>query len=35
MVKIPQGKQPLGRHTSRWENNIKTDLEEVGDVGVD
>ena len=26
----PEGKRPLGRPWSRWENNIKTDLQEVG-----
>ena len=26
----PEGKRPLGRHKSRWENNINTDLQEVG-----
>jgi hypothetical protein len=25
-----EGKRPLGRHSRRWENNIKMDLEEVG-----
>jgi hypothetical protein len=26
----PEGKGPVGRHRRRWENNIKTDLQEVG-----
>jgi len=26
----PEGKTPLGRHRRRWENNIETDLQEVG-----
>jgi hypothetical protein len=26
----PEGKRTLGRARRRWENNIKTDLEEVG-----
>ena len=26
----PKGKRPLGRPRCRWENNIKTDLQEVG-----
>jgi hypothetical protein len=26
----PDGKRPLGRHTSRWEDNIKMDLQEEG-----
>jgi hypothetical protein len=26
----PEGKRPLGRHKSRWEDNIKMDLQEVG-----
>ena len=31
----PEGKRPLGRHTLRWEYNIKMDLNEVGCGGVD
>jgi hypothetical protein len=34
-VQKSQEKHPLGRHTGRWENNIKTDLKEIGGVGVD
>ena len=26
----PEGKRPLGRPRRRWEDNIKTDLSEVG-----
>jgi hypothetical protein len=26
----PEGKTPLVRHRHRWEDNIKTDLQEVG-----
>jgi hypothetical protein len=26
----PEGKRPLGRPRSRWEDNIKRDLQEVG-----
>jgi len=26
----PEGKRPLGRRRRRWEDNIKTDLQEVG-----
>ena len=31
----PEGKRPLGRSRRRWEDNIKTDLQEVGCGGVD
>jgi hypothetical protein len=30
LVEKPKGKRPLGRPTHRWEDNIKTDLQEVG-----
>jgi hypothetical protein len=30
LVGKPEGKRPLGRSTLRWEDNIKTILEEVG-----
>jgi len=30
-----EGKRPLGRPRSRWEDNIKMDLEEVGCGGMD
>jgi hypothetical protein len=26
----PEGRRPLGRFRRRWEDNIKTDLQEVG-----
>jgi hypothetical protein len=26
----PEGKRPLGRHSRRWEDNIKMDLRGVG-----
>jgi hypothetical protein len=29
-VRKPEGKRPLGRPRSRWEDNIKMDLQEVG-----
>ena len=31
----PDGKKPLGRPKHRWEDNIKTDLQEVGYGGMD
>jgi len=31
----PEGKRPPGRHRRRWEDNIKTDLQEVGCRGMD
>jgi len=30
LVGEPEGKRPLGRPRPRWEDNIKTDLQEVG-----
>jgi hypothetical protein len=30
LVGKPEGKRPLGRLRSRWEGNIKMDIEEVG-----
>jgi len=30
LVGKPKGKRPLGRPKSRWVNNIKMDLQEVG-----
>ena len=30
LVGKPAGKRPLGRPRSRWEDNIKMDLQEVG-----
>jgi hypothetical protein len=29
LVEKPEGKRPLGRPRRRWEDNIKTDLQEV------
>jgi len=31
----PEGKRPLGRPRSRWENNINMDLQEVERGGID
>jgi hypothetical protein len=30
LVGRPEGRRPLGRPRCRWEDNIKTDLQEVG-----
>jgi hypothetical protein len=30
LMGIPEGKRPLGRPRSRWEDNIKMDLQEEG-----
>jgi hypothetical protein len=30
LVGRPEGRRPLGRAMRRWQNNIKTDLQEVG-----
>jgi hypothetical protein len=35
LVGKPEGKRPLGRSRRRWEDNIKTDLQEVGCEGKD
>ena len=35
LVAKPEGKRPLGRHSRRWEDNIKMDLQEVGCGGVE
>jgi len=32
---LTEGKRPLGRPRHRWEDDIKTDLQEVGCVGMD
>ena len=32
LVGKPEGKKPLGRPRRRWEDNIKTYLQEVGEV---
>ena len=35
LVRKPEGKRPLGRPRSRWEDNIKMDLQEVGCGGME
>jgi len=35
LVGKPEGKRPLGRPRRRWEDNIKTDLQEEGCWGMD
>jgi hypothetical protein len=35
LVGKPEGKRPLGRPRSRWEDNITMNLQEVGCVGID
>jgi 3-oxoacyl-ACP reductase-like protein len=35
LVGNPEGKRPLGRTRRRWEDNIRTDLQEVGCGGMD
>ena len=35
LVGKPEGKSALGRHSCRWEDNIKMDLQEVGCGGMD
>jgi hypothetical protein len=35
LVGKPGGKKPLGTRICRWEDNIKTDLREIGWDGVD
>jgi hypothetical protein len=35
LVGKPEGKRPLGRTRCRWEDNIKTDVHEVGCGGMD
>jgi len=35
LVRKPEGKRPLGRPKSRWEDNIKIDLQEVVCGGMD
>ena len=34
LVGKPEGNRPLGRPRCRWEDNIKTDLQEVGCEGM-
>jgi hypothetical protein len=31
----PEGKRPMGRPRRRWDDNIKTDLQNVGCEGID
>ena len=35
LVGKPEGTRPFGRPRLRWEDNIKTDLKEVGCAGMD
>jgi hypothetical protein len=35
LIGKPEGKRPLGRPKSRWVNNIKMDLVQIGWGGVD
>jgi len=35
LVGKPEGKRPPGRPRRRWEDNIKTDLQDVGCEGMD
>ena len=35
LVGKPEGERPLGRPRSRWKDNIKMDLQEVGYGGMD
>jgi hypothetical protein len=35
LVENPEGRRPLGRRRSRWEDNIMMDLQEVGGDGGD
>jgi hypothetical protein len=35
LVGKPEGKRPLGRPRSRWVNNIKMDIREIGWDGMD
>jgi hypothetical protein len=35
LLRKPEGKKPLGRPRRRWEDNIKTDLKDLGCGGMD
>jgi len=35
LVRKPEGKKPFERPRSRWEDNVKTNIQEVGCGGVD
>ena len=35
LVGKPEGKRPLGRPRRRWEDNVKMDLQEMGEGGGD
>jgi hypothetical protein len=35
LMRIQEGKRPLGRPRRRWEDNIKMDLREIGWGGMD
>jgi hypothetical protein len=35
LVGKPEGKRPLGRSRSRWEDDIRMDLRKIGSRGVD
>jgi len=35
LVWKPEGKRPVGKPSRRWEDNIKTDLQELGCGGMD
>jgi hypothetical protein len=35
LVRKTEGRRPLRRHRRRWEDNIKTDLQEAECVGMD
>jgi hypothetical protein len=34
LVRNPEGRRPLGRRRSRWENGIRMDVREIGCEGV-
>jgi hypothetical protein len=35
LIGKPEGKRPLGRTRRRWEDNIRTDIREIGREGMD